>query len=70
VTATYSKAPGKHGKKETSEEKYSESLKRKFNSVMGNTPKWANLDRSRTENGDSDDEFFRVRFYHAFLFYC
>jgi hypothetical protein len=58
----YSKARGKHGMKETSTEKYSKSLKRKFQSLMG-TPKWADLDQKKIakDDEDSDDEFFRVR---------
>jgi len=57
VTATYAKAPGQHGAKETSTEAYSKALKRQFVSLMG-TPKWADLDGRRDE--DSDEEFFRV----------
>ena len=61
VTATYTKARGKHGQKETSTEKYSKALKKKFISIVG-TPKWADLARKsrREEDEDSDDEFFRV----------
>ncbi len=60
VTATYTKAVGKHGEKETSTEKYSRALKRKFVSLMG-TPSWADLDKKNKEDSDSDEEFFRVR---------
>ncbi len=63
VTATYTRAPGKHGAKETSEEKYSKALKRKFLSLVG-TPAWADLDRSekKRKGGDEeeDEKFFRV----------
>jgi len=56
VTATYNKAKGKHGEKETSTENYGKSLTRKFKSVVGD-PAWASLDRK--EDADSDEEFFR-----------
>jgi hypothetical protein len=56
VTATFSKAVGKHGEKETSIEQYGKSLSRKFKSVVGE-PAWASLDKN--EDADSDDEFFR-----------
>jgi len=56
VTATYKKAVGKHGAKETSIEQYGKSLARKFRSVVGE-PAWADLDKE--DEGDSDDEFFR-----------
>ncbi len=61
VTATYTKAVGKHGLKETSTESYSKSLKRKYVSMVG-TPSWADLDRNKKSRGDadSDEEFFRV----------
>lgn len=57
VVATYTKAKGKHGMKETSEEQYGKSLSRRFKSVVGE-PTWANLDRE-DEGEDSDEEFFR-----------
>ena len=56
VTATFNKAIGKHGEKETSTEQYGKSLSRKFKSVVGE-PAWASLDRN--EDADSDEEFFR-----------
>ena len=56
VTATYNKAVGKHGEKETSIEQYGKSLTRKFKSVVGE-PAWASLDKD--EDADSDDEFLR-----------
>jgi len=56
VTATFNKAVGKHGEKETSNEHYGKSLSRKFKSVVGE-PAWASLDRN--EDADSDEEFFR-----------
>jgi len=56
VTATFNKAVGKHGEKETSTEQYGKSLSRKFKSVVGE-PAWASLDRN--EDADSDEEFFR-----------
>jgi len=57
--ATYTKAKGKHGEKETSEEQYGKSLSRRFKSVVGE-PAWASLDKRDEEgDGDSDDEFFR-----------
>ena len=39
------------------------ALERKFTSVVGATPKWAELrgDGEGGEDADSDDEFFRVR---------
>ena len=30
-------------------------------SMVGGTPKWAELKKDRDEDADSDDEFFRVR---------
>jgi len=60
VVATYKKAPGKHGQKATSDEKYSDFLRRKFTSLV-DTPKWADLDNGKNEEDDSDDEFFKVR---------
>ncbi len=59
MTATYAKARGKHGLKETSTEKYSQTLKKKFTALMG-APKWAELGRKGVDSDDSDDEFFRV----------
>ena len=59
-TASYTKAIGKHGRKETSTENYAESLRKKFSSLV-DTPKWADLDHQRDEGGDSDDDFFRVK---------
>ena len=55
VVATYTKARGKHGAKETSEEQYGRALARRFKSVVGE-PAWAALDR---EEEDSDEEFLR-----------
>lgn len=57
VTATYTKAPGKHGLKETSEASYAAALRGKFASIVG-APKWAELDR-RDGGYDSDEEFFK-----------
>ncbi len=57
--ATFKKGQGKHGQKETSNENYSEFLRKKFNSLV-DTPKWADLDQNRDKGDDSDDEFFRV----------
>ncbi len=63
MTATYTRAPGKHGAKETSEEKYSKALKRKFLSLVG-TPSWADLDGKKKRKGlgaeEADEAFFRV----------
>eukprot|EP00092_Neocalanus_flemingeri_P072346 GFUD01089066.1.p1 GENE.GFUD01089066.1~~GFUD01089066.1.p1 ORF type:complete len:540 (-),score=211.34 GFUD01089066.1:36-1655(-) len=56
VTATFTKAVGKHGEKETSIEQYGRSLSRKFKSVVGE-PTWASLDKKEDE--DSDEEFLR-----------
>jgi len=56
VTASYNKAVGKHGEKETSTEQYGKSLSRKFKSVVGE-PAWASLDKK--EDADSDEEFLR-----------
>lgn len=56
VVSTYSKAVGKHGTKEVSEEQYGKTLSRKFKSVVGE-PAWAALGQDDDE--DSDDEFFR-----------
>ena len=36
------------------------TLQRKFVSMVGGTPKWAELRRDKDEDADSDDEFFRV----------
>ena len=58
VVATYTKAKGKHGLAEVSEELYGKALNRKFKSVVGE-PAWANLDRDKDEEGDSDEEFLR-----------
>ena len=62
VAATFSKAKGKHGQKDTSTENYAKSLRKKFTSFM-DTPSWADLKgfKSKDEE-DSDDEFFRVIF--------
>ena len=57
VTATYTKAIGKHGKKETSNENYAQNLRKQFSNLM-DRPKWANLELQK-ESEDSDDEFFR-----------
>jgi hypothetical protein len=59
-TAEYTRAIGKHGRKETSTENYADSLRKKFASLV-DTPKWADLDHQK-EDGDSDDEFFRVNY--------
>ena len=56
ITKTFSKAKGKHGKKEISTENYAQNLRKQFMNLM-ETPKWADLQRVETE--DSDDEFFR-----------
>ena len=56
VVATYTKAKGKHGLSEVSEELYGKALNRKFKSVVGE-PAWASLDKE--EGGDSDEEFLR-----------
>merc|ERR1719187_2231816 len=56
VVATYTKAKGKHGLAEVSEELYGKALNRKFKSVVGE-PAWASLDKE--EGGDSDEEFLR-----------
>jgi len=59
VVASYGKAKGKHGAKETSKEKYADSIRKKF-MTMVDTPKWADLGRTRGgADQDSDDEFFR-----------
>merc|ERR1719500_1657219 len=47
VTATFSKGKGKHGAKETSTESYAKTLERKFVSMVGGTPKWAELRKDR-----------------------
>ena len=60
VVATYDKAPGQHGPRETSDLAYTKELKKKFVSIVG-TPAWADLDRRKKKGEDSDDEFFRVR---------
>jgi hypothetical protein len=67
-TAEYNKAIGKHGRKETSTDNYADSLRKKFSSLV-DTPKWADLDY-RKDEGDSDDEFFRVRpiFKESFIY--
>ena len=57
VTGTYTKAIGKHGKKETSNENYAQSLRKQFSNLM-DRPKWAKLEVSKGSE-DSDDEFFR-----------
>lgn len=57
VTATYKKAIGKHGSKETSTENYANQLRKNFKS-MCDTPKWADLENQKKDE-DSDDEFFR-----------
>ena len=64
-TAEYTRAIGKHGRKETSSENYADSLRKKFSSLV-DTPKWADLDH-RKEEGDSDDEFFRVNNFCSIL---
>ena len=60
VVASYAKAKGKHGAKEVSAENYADSIRKKF-LTMVDTPKWADLGRSKGSGDDSDDEFFRVR---------
>ena len=60
MAATFSKGKGKHGAKETSTESYAKTLERKFVSMVGGTPKWAELRKDGDEDADSDDEFFRV----------
>ena len=69
VTATFSKGKGKHGAKETSTESYAKTLERKFVSMVGGTPKWAELRKDRDEDADSDDEFFRVRVFNFVTFW-
>ena len=58
VTASYTKAVGKHGRKETSTENYAQSLRKNFSNLM-DRPKWANLQLQKDSEEDSDDEFFR-----------
>ena len=58
VTASYTKAIGKHGRKETSTENYAQSLRKNFSNLM-DRPKWANLQLQKDSEEDSDDEFFR-----------
>ena len=58
VTANYTKAVGKHGRKETSTENYAQSLRKNFSNLM-DRPKWANLQLQKDSEEDSDDEFFR-----------
>ena len=58
VTAGYTKAVGKHGRKETSTENYAQSLRKNFSNLM-DRPKWANLQLQKDSEEDSDDEFFR-----------
>ena len=67
VAATFSKAKGKHGRKEESTEKYAKTLKKKFLSIVG-APAWADLSRNakQKEQDDSDDEFFRVSYVTLF----
>lgn len=62
VAATYQKAKGKHGTKDTSTQEYSEFLEKKYLSFVG-TPKWAEVPGpdENQEDEDSDDEFLRVR---------
>ena len=73
VVASYAKAKGKHGAKEASSESYADSIRKKF-MTMVDTPKWADLGRTRGSEEDSDDEFFRVRHVlqitFSFLFYA
>ena len=40
VAATFSKAKGKHGKKDTSTENYAKSLRKNFASFIGDTPRY------------------------------
>ncbi|XP_045592032.2 U3 small nucleolar RNA-associated protein 18 homolog [Procambarus clarkii] len=54
VVSSMTKVPGKRGIREVSNEIYEMKLREKFSQVVGNTPEWAVLDRSR--KGDSDDE--------------
>jgi len=58
VTASYAKAKGKHGAKETSTQNYADTIRKNFSSMV-DTPKWADLNRGRGSDDDSDDEFFR-----------
>ena len=57
VAATFSKAKGKHGKKDYSTENYAKSLRKSFANFM-DTPSWADLKGMKQEY-DSDEEFFR-----------
>ena len=67
MAATYSKAKGKHGQKDTSTENYAKSLRKQFTSFM-DTPSWADLKGFKPKEEDSDDEFFRVIF-QIIIFY-
>jgi len=60
VAANFKKAPGKHGSKDTSTEKYGKSVERQFKGLVGE-PAWAKLaNKNDPENqSDSDEEFFR-----------
>lgn len=58
VTATFQKAKGKHGRKETSTDNYALSLRKQFTNLM-DRPKWADLAALQNDAEDSDDEFFR-----------
>ena len=60
VADTFTKAKGKHGGKEVSDENYAQSLRRKFKALK-DVPKWADLKSQKKEDctEDSDDEFFR-----------
>lgn len=48
------KAHGKRGVRETSDERYEATLREKFKQVVGPTPEWAQLDRIKDESDDDD----------------
>lgn len=55
--AEYTRAPGKHGSKETSDTNYKKYLEKNFVAVHGQTtPKWAQLGRKPEKKSDEDSE--------------
>ena len=57
-TLGYTKAIGKHGRKEISTENYAQNLRKQFSNLM-DRPKWADIESQKQKIEDSDDEFFR-----------
>lgn len=60
VVASMTKARGKRGMREISDQKYELTLQEKFKQVFSGTPEWADLDRKLKEESDDEDAIIRV----------